>query len=800
MAESQHLRSGKVLSSCQEEGLPSENGPGKKKKRTDACLSHSLRKTTEHFLIGQPLEKLQEKTLPTNRDVLRYFCHVRHLPGNYNKPTSDIAFLAVDQAAHLYMKGGIPMMTRKNAMEKVVRLQEEYRQHVKNAKRITDTENAKRQSFSKKLESLCELGAPDAMEIMQKDRNRSEEAKKEDIAFLLDQRSNRKCYMSPAIDRDYSSRTQKTMLRHSQVAARIEREEDRANKEKKSQCSYSCHDNETPVELECTGLDWTAPSTSTARDSHVTLRLPKNAASIPAVAAAADRCKVSSRQLTMILSSILKAGGACSDDVRLSQSTVLRARNDARKSAASEIQDTFQPPRYSVLHWDGKQLADERGTSERLAVLVSGDTKESKQGKLLAAHALDSGTAKSQTNECIKVIEEWGLASSIVATCFDTTATNTGRLQGTAVAVEKHLDKKLLYLACRHHCHELMLKDVWETLFGKDQGPSYTAFKELKTTWDKLEMTSFHCLSLTPPWLVKKKVDVCAYLAGLLSVNIHMPRDDYKEMVQLTLIVLGQNPTSGVTFHKPGAIHKARWMAVALYGMKMFLFREQLQYSEEQCSKLHRFVQFITLFYVPSWMKCTLAADAPANDLALGKDIGKYKDMDLDVGQAAFAALSRHTWYLCPELVPLALASRKLTPQALSAIARALVICTRKEEVSQGKPVLRSLPSSSTALQKLTLASLISSESWALFDCLGISDTAWLKTPPSTWDSNESYHKLKKFVTSLLVTNDCAERGVALISDYIEIVTKDEDQRQHLLQGVELHRKSFPNAKKSTLM
>jgi hypothetical protein len=76
-----------------------------------------------------------------------------------------------------------------------------------------------------------------------------------------------------------------------------------------------------------------------------------------------------------------------------------------------------------------------------------------------------------------------------------------------------------------------------------------------------------------------------------------------------------------------------------------------------------------------------MAADAPANDLALAKEIGKYKDLDSDVGQAACAALSRHTWYLCPDLVPLALASKKLTSQALSAIARALVICSRKEDI-----------------------------------------------------------------------------------------------------------------------
>jgi hypothetical protein len=100
----------------------------------------------------------------------------------------------------------------------------------------------------------------------------------------------------------------------------------------------------------------------------------------------------------------------------------------------------------------------------------------------------------------------------------------------------------------------------------------------------------------------------------------------------------------------------------------------------------------------------------------------------------------------------------------------------------------------------MTRASIISPASWALFNGLEISDTAWLTTPPSTWGGNESYDKLNTFATKLLLTNDCAERGVALISDYIEIVTKDEHQRKHLLQGVELHRKSFPNAKKSTLM
>ena len=43
------------------------------------------------------------------------------------------------------------------------------------------------------------------------------------------------------------------------------------------------------------------------------------------------------------------------------------------------------------------------------------------------------------------------------------------------------------------------------------------------------------------------------------------------------------------------------------------------------------------------------------------------------------------------------------------------------------------------------------------------------------------------------VVNDAAERGVRLISEYASILTKDEETRQFLLQGVERHRQMYPD-------
>jgi hypothetical protein len=48
----------------------------------------------------------------------------------------------------------------------------------------------------------------------------------------------------------------------------------------------------------------------------------------------------------------------------------------------------------------------------------------------------------------------------------------------------------------------------------------------------------------------------------------------------------------------------------------------------------------------------------------------------------------------------------------------------------------------------------------------------------------------------IAIVNDFAERGVALKQNCNQILTKDEQQRQYLLQVIEWYREQFPIAKK----
>ena len=58
---------------------------------------------------------------------------------------------------------------------------------------------------------------------------------------------------------------------------------------------------------------------------------------------------------------------------------------------------------------------------------------------------------------------------------------------------------------------------------------------------------------------------------------------------------------------------------------------------------------------------------------------------------------------------------------------------------------------------------------------------------------------MREYVRTVKVTNDVAERGVKLISDYATILTTDDDMRALLLHGVERNRQVYPNFKKSVL-
>ena len=75
----------------------------------------------------------------------------------------------------------------------------------------------------------------------------------------------------------------------------------------------------------------------------------------------------------------------------------------------------------------------------------------------------------------------------------------------------------------------------------------------------------------------------------------------------------------------------------------------------------------------------------------------------------------------------------------------------------------------------------------------------WLALPPAPWDTDPDYIEFRKFVRTVKVTNDCAERGVKLATDYSKSLTKDSQERSKIYQVVEADRRAKPDTMKSTM-
>ena len=91
----------------------------------------------------------------------------------------------------------------------------------------------------------------------------------------------------------------------------------------------------------------------------------------------------------------------------------------------------------------------------------------------------------------------------------------------------------------------------------------------------------------------------------------------------------------------------------------------------------------------------------------------------------------------------------------------------------------------------LELEDFFTRNTFSFFEITGL-NTIFLNEDPEIWENLEEFKSAKKMLDSIAVTNDCAERGVALIQNYTQ-------KLQYLLQVVDDHRKKFPNSNKNTL-
>ena len=124
---------------------------------------------------------------------------------------------------------------------------------------------------------------------------------------------------------------------------------------------------------------------------------------------------------------------------------------------------------------------------------------------------------------------------------------------------------------------------------------------------------------------------------------------------------------------------------------------------------------------------------------------------------------NRHLWYLAPQTVLFALFSNRVSDDMKSRMASRLLTLDRKESPTLGVPKFPVLKA------ETELCDLITEESWDFFDVVNSDPLPWLTKRVCEWESYADYNKVKTFVSTVKVVNDCAERAVALATDYYKV-------------------------------
>ena len=283
------------------------------------------------------------------------------------------------------------------------------------------------------------------------------------------------------------------------------------------------------------------------------------------------------------------------------------------------------------------------------------------------------------------------------------------------------------------------------------------------------------------------KTEIISFCSSQLRQ--HHPRDDYKEFMELAMISLGAMPNSKKSYYfiAPGATRRARWMAKAIYTLKIGLFSDQFQLTPKQKSAVKAINQFVIKCYIKLWFLSRIAVCAPRVDLALLKMLAAE-----ECYHPVLRKLKNHLWYLSEELIALSLFDPDVSISQKQQIVQAI-----QANVVQKEPT-KKCNLDLVNLEQTELHDFATSNTLRFFSTLDL-DYTFLQNDPELWEGLQSYDDALKVVKNLRGTNDNAERGVALIQEYNQLHTKDEHMKQYLLQVVQGHRKKFPSCSKRVL-
>ena len=392
----------------------------------------------------------------------------------------------------------------------------------------------------------------------------------------------------------------------------------------------------------------------------------------------------------------------------------------------------------------------------------------------------------------------------IIGMCWDTTATNTGPDLGSATLFESMMMRAILWIACRHHMGELHVKhpDIRIRVINT-KAPEDIMFKRFQAVFQSLPPCNYRFYkwpdNLQQPrdFLTTRAFEVLEWCTlKMQQGTFNNQRDDYRELCELVVVYLGgqivrkrkDDTLEHLDFvmKHPGAFHHVRFLAKALYLIKMSMLAHILPEDvlpSDRRDRVDRMAKFIVLFHAKYFLQAFLPAAAPRLDLQYWMDMIEFQGNDPDIATEVQQSILRHLWYLTEELIVLSLFDCELAPEIRTDLALTLLSHPKPLFFAPQKP---KFPDHQLLLNNPKIQDFVGPRSWLLFHLLDMTDHLWLNLPCEEWTLNIQYQEIENIVLDLAVTNDTAERAVKKVTDYANSAN-DGGQRGKIVEVAAWH-------------
>ena len=250
-------------------------------------------------------------------------------------------------------------------------------------------------------------------------------------------------------------------------------------------------------------------------------------------------------------------------------------------------------------------------------------------------------------------LDDWGCGDRVIGMCYDTTASNTGVDNGSAVLLQQeYFLRPMLFIECRHHVGELLGKRPWEAIMKYDNGPEFSIYNKLRDIWPDIDLDNTELTLLDIPADEKKKL--LDFFDEILDKkdedNKILVRGDCRVVALISRFMLAGELRGGekMKWTPPSSTSKARFMAQGICYQKLLVFSKSQVVKDkifsnrvnvgtekkkkwvlvedlELLARLKRYANYAVRFYMQYFLTASMGVEAAVTDLKLFKDLESYK-------------------------------------------------------------------------------------------------------------------------------------------------------------------------------